>query len=206
MKPTTEVPAHANHQAVSQPILHIPDHIREVYRSATCLYRREEVDAALDRMAFEIHNQLEHENPLFLCVMVGGLIPAGHLLTRIDFPLEVDYLHATRYQGETSGSELVWKNRPSSELKGRTIVVIDDILDGGITLQEIVKYCQQQGAAKVLTAVLVEKQGVRLEGGLPKADFTGLLVDDYYVFGYGMDYKEYLRNAPGIYAIANEHL
>lgn len=187
-------------------IEHIPDHIREVYRTAICLYRREEVDAALDRMAYDIHNALEFENPLFLCVMVGGLIPAGHLLTRIDFPLAVDYLHATRYQGKTSGSELLWKNKPSTSIKDRVILVLDDILDGGITLQEIVNYCESQGAKKVYTAVLVEKVGVRLKGGLPMADFTGLRVDDFYVFGYGMDYKEYLRNAPGIYAVSKEHL
>lgn len=186
--------------------IHVPDHVREVYRTATCLYRREEVDAALDRMAYDIHNQLEYENPLFLCVMVGGLIPAGHLLTRIDFPLEVDYVHATRYQGKTRGAELVWKNKPSTKLKDRTILVLDDILDGGLTLQAIVNYCQESGAKKVYTAVLVEKEGVRLKGGLPFADFTGLKIDDYYVFGYGMDYKEYLRNAPGIYAVAKEHV
>lgn len=183
------------------PALHIPDHIREVYRSATCLYRREEVEAALDRMAYDIHNKLENENPLFLCVMVGGLIPAGHLLTRIDFPLELDYVHATRYEGKTYGAELIWKNKPTASLIGRTVLVLDDILDGGITLQEIVNFCNQAGAKKVYTAVLVEKEGTRLKTGLPVADFTGLKVDDYYVFGYGMDYKEYLRNAPGIYAI-----
>jgi len=187
-------------------IEHIPDQIREVYRTATCLYRREEVDASLDRMAYDIHNTLEFANPLFLCVMVGGLIPAGHLLTRIDFPLEVDYLHATRYQGKTSGSELIWKNKPSTAIKDRVVLVLDDILDGGITLQEIVNYCESEGAKKVYTAVLVEKEGVRLKGGLPTADFTGLRIDDYYVFGYGMDYKEYLRNAPGIYAVSKEHL
>lgn len=186
--------------------LHIPDHIREVYRSATCLYRREEVDAALDRMAFDIHNKLEYENPLFLIVMVGGLIPAGHLLTRIDFPLEMDYIHATRYEGKTSGRDLKWKNKPSTSLQDRTVVVVDDILDGGVTLQEIVNYCHMENAKKVYTAVLVEKRGVRLPDGLPFADFTGLIVDDFYVFGYGMDYKEYLRNAPGIYAVSKEHL
>lgn len=193
-------------EEVKTKTLHIPDHIREVYRTATCLYRREEVDAALDRMAFDIHNTLENENPLFLCVMVGGLIPTGHLLTRIDFPLELDYVHATRYQGKTTGAELIWKNKPSTSLKGRTILVLDDILDGGVTLQEIVNYCKNEGVKKVYTAVLVEKENVRLKGGLAAADFTGLKVENHYLFGYGMDYKEYLRNAPGIYAVSKEHL
>lgn len=186
--------------------MHIPDHIREVYRKATCLYRIDDINNALDRIAAEIHNQLEYENPLFLCVMVGGMITAGQLLPRMDFPLEVDYVHATRYQGKISGSELIWKNKPSTTLKNRTIIIVDDILDGGVTLQEIVNFCHAENAKKVYTAVLVEKVGVRLAGGLPKADFTGLTVDNYYVFGYGMDYKNYLRNAPGIYAVSKEHL
>lgn len=187
-------------------IMSIPNHIREVYKKAKCLYHNEEVEIAIDKMAKDVHNTLENENPLLLCVMLGGLILTGHLLTRIDFPLELDYIHATRYQGETSGANLVWKNKPGTTLKDRTVLIIDDILDAGITLQEIITFCHSQGAKKVYTAVLVDKIGVRLPEGLNKADFTGLPVDNYYVFGYGMDYKEYLRNAPGIYAVADEHL
>jgi hypoxanthine phosphoribosyltransferase len=186
--------------------MNIPEHIRAVYRHAQCLYRKEEVDNALDRMGFEIHNLLEYENPLLLCVMVGGLIPTGHLLTRIDFPLELDYIHATRYQGETWGGTLKWKNKPNAALVNRTVLIIDDILDGGITLQYLVDFCYHRGAKTVYTAVLVEKEGVRLPEGLPQADITGLVIHDHYVFGYGMDYKEYLRNAPGIYAVAPEHM
>lgn len=184
----------------------IPEHIREVYKKATCLYTKAEVEQALEEMAAQIHDVLADSNPLFLPVMVGGLIPAAGLLERIDFPLELDYVHATRYRGATKGGDLEWRNKPTTSLKGRVVLVIDDILDGGVTLKKIVDYCHQQQAAKVLTAVLVEKQDVRLADGLPKADFTGLVVEDYYVFGYGMDYKEYLRNAPGIYAVAKEHI
>lgn len=184
----------------------IPDHINQVFAKAVCLYSKDEVEKALDNMADEIRNELADSNPLFLCVMVGGLIPAAGILERIDFPLELDYIHATRYRGNTRGSNVIWKNRPSSDLNGRVILVIDDILDGGITLSEIVNYCKEQGARKIYTAVLVDKEGVRLPEGLPKADFTGLVVDDHYVFGYGMDYKEYLRNAPGIYAVSKEFL
>lgn len=184
----------------------IPQYIREVYKAATCIHSKQEVEQSMDRMAKEIHDELSEQNPLFICVMVGGLIPAAGLLARVDFPLELDYIHATRYTGKTQGGILTWKNKPSASMQDRVVLVIDDILDGGITLQEIVNYCQEQGAKKVYTAVLVEKEGVRLEGGLPKADFTGICIDDHFVFGYGMDYKEYLRNAPGIYAVAKEHM
>ena len=94
---------------------------------------------------------------------------------------------------------------PDCKMHGRTVIIVDDILDGGITLHAIRDYCQAQGAESIYTAVLVDKHEARVEGGLQTADFVGLTVANHYVFGYGMDYKEYLRNAPGIYVVAPEH-
>lgn len=187
-------------------VVKLPEDIQEIYRKSTCLYTKSQVDDALDRMAVNICKVLAKENPVFLCVVVGGIVPLGNLLPRLDFPLEVDYIHATRYRGETSGGELHWRAKPSTDLSGRTVVIVDDILDSGITLQEVVKYCFEQGAQAVYTAVLVDKQHARQPEGLQKADFTGLMVGNQYVYGYGMDYKEYLRNAPGIFAVAPEHM
>jgi len=181
--------------------MEIPEHIKQVYHDSECLFSKQDVEAALDRMAYDIHTQLADSNPLLLCVMIGGLVPTGNLLPRLDFPLELNYVHATRYQGQTSGGVLDWKVRPEYDLSDRTIIIVDDILDGGLTLQAIVDHCYAQNARKVYTAVLVDKITKRVPGGLPKADFTGLTVDDRYVFGYGMDYQEYLRNAPGIFVV-----
>lgn len=183
----------------------VPVHIREVFSKASCLYTKYEVEAAMDKMATEISYAISDKNPIFVCVVVGGMIPMGNLLPRLDFPLEVDYVHATRYRGELTGKDLHWKVKPSTDMKGRTIVVVDDILDGGLTLAEVVKLCEAEGAEKVYSAVLVDKKREREPGGLATADFVGLEVDNVYVFGYGLDYKEYLRNAPGIYAVAPEH-
>jgi len=85
------------------------------------------------------------------------------------------------------------------------VVIVDDILDTGLTLQAVVDSCLAEGADKIYCAVLVDKMGARKPNGLVAADFVGLRVDNYYVFGYGLDYKEYLRNAPGIYAVAPEY-
>ena len=183
----------------------LPNQIRDVLAKSTCLFSRAQVDAALDKMAQEISERLANKNPIFLCVVVGGIVPLGNLLPRLDFPLEVDYIHATRYQRKTTGKELIWKMVPDCSLKNRTIVIVDDILDGGITMAEIIEFCKTRGASEVLTACLVEKDNARLPEGLPQADFHGLRVDNHYVFGYGMDYKGYLRNAPGIYVVAPEH-
>jgi len=183
----------------------IPHHIKEVYHRSTCIYTKSEVESALDRMAYDIHAALEDLNPILLCVMVGGLVPLGNLLPRLDFPLEVDYIHATRYKGTTRGSELEWVMKPSRALQGRHVLIVDDVLDSGITLKAIVNYVEQQGAAKTYTAVLVDKDQKPRPDGLAKADFVGLPIEDRYIFGYGLDYQEYLRNAPGIFIVSPEH-
>ncbi|MFA6302957.1 MAG: hypoxanthine-guanine phosphoribosyltransferase [Legionella sp.] len=183
----------------------IPSTIKSVYENSTCLYTTDEVEAALDRMAKEIHEKLADQNPVLICVMVGGLVPLGNLLPRLDFPLEVDYVHATRYRGAITGGEIHWKVKPSTNLIGRTVLVVDDILDGGVTLAAIIEELKGLGASQVYCAVLVDKYRKRVANGLQKADFVGLEVEDHYIFGYGMDYNEYLRNAPGIFVVHPDH-
>lgn len=171
-----------------------------VQRSADTLYTAEEVAAALDRMAEAIGKRLGDSDPLLLVVMNGALIPAGLLLTRLDFPLQIGYLHATRYQSGTRGGELVWIARPSAPVADRVVLVVDDIFDEGITLKAILDDIRSAGAREVYSAVLVNKRHDRKAPNF-QVDFVGLEVEDRYVFGCGMDYKEYLRNLPGIYAL-----
>ncbi len=182
-------------------MLAIVDEMNRVLRKAVLLHSEAAIEAALEKMAKEMTKELAHENPLLLCVMNGGIVPMGRLLTRLHFPLEIDYVHATRYKGQTTGGELEWRVLPRRSLHNRTVVLVDDILDGGITLQAIVDYCKQQGANAIYSAVLVAKNRSRPANGLQQADFVGVEVDDVYVFGYGLDYQEYWRNAPGIYTV-----
>lgn len=177
-----------------------PRQAEEALQRAECLYQSDVVDAALDRMAAEIDAALADKNPLLLCVMTGGVVTTGHLLTRLQFPLQLDYLHATRYRGATSGGEIRWLARPATAMAGRAVLVVDDILDEGHTLAAILEYCREQGASEVHLAVLVEKRHQRKAPGI-EADFLGLEVEDRYVFGFGMDYRGYLRNLPAIYAL-----
>jgi hypoxanthine phosphoribosyltransferase len=176
--------------------------VQRVWEEAQCLFTEAEVEQALDRMAAAISTVVHDANPLFLCVMNGGLVVSGRLLIRLQFPLELDYLHASRYRGALSGANLQWKAYPGTALKNRTVVILDDILDEGETLVKIREYCLEQGAARVLSAVLVDKNHDRRHPELLRADFTGLDAPDSYLFGYGMDYKGYLRNAAGIFAVA----
>ncbi len=164
------------------------------------IYSKQQVEDALDQMALSITHDTSTEDPILLSVMNGGMIPLGILLPRLAFPLRVDYLHATRYRERTFGTDLQWKKYNELSLAGETVIVVDDILDQGYTLEAIVNHCREAGAEQVLSAVLVEKDHQR--GASFKADYVGLQVPDLYLFGYGMDYKGYWRNAAGIYAIA----
>jgi hypoxanthine phosphoribosyltransferase len=172
--------------------------IQHIQVTADLLYSEAQVEAALDKMASSINGKLADSNPLVLCVMNGGIVAAGKLLTRLDFPLNIDAINASRYQNQTSGGSIEWILKPGTPLTDRTILIIDDILDKGITLAAIRDYCLEQGATAVYCAVLVDKL---LDHEKPiQADFVGLQIENRYLFGYGMDYKGYLRNAPGIYA------
>ena len=176
--------------------------LNRILANAEQLHGPEDISVALDRMATEITRVLGDTLPVVLCVLTGGIIPAGHLLTRLAFPLETDYLHATRYRGGTSGHVVEWVSEPGISLQGRTVLVVDDILDEGHTLTDVLRFCRESGAASIYSAVLIEKQHDRRKGNV-QADFTGLHVDDRYVFGFGMDYKGYLRNLNGIFALGD---
>lgn len=166
---------------------------------AVCLADARAVEAALDRMAATIGERLGDKDPLILCVMTGAVVVAGLLLPRLNFQCRIDYVHASRYQGATRGGELVWRHRPSEAVCGEHVLVLDDILDEGVTLDHIIRACHEDGAASVTSAVLVAKQRPHV----CEADVIGLEMPDRYLYGYGLDYKDYFRNAPGIYAVAD---
>lgn len=175
-----------------------PQQAWEVLQKADRVHSPEVVEAALGRMAREIQQRLASTNPLLVCIMTGGVVPFGKLLPLLQFPLEIDYVHASRYGGKLQGGELNWRVKPSQDPRGRVVLLVDDILDEGETLAAIEEYYRAAGSKEVYKAVLTVKDRRRSKD-VP-IDFKGLDVPDRYVFGYGMDYKGYLRNAPGIYA------
>ena len=177
------------------------DHIKKIYIEADLLYSESEVAAAIDKMAADISAALAESDPVIFTIMNGGLVIGGKLLTKLNFPLEAGYMHATRYRNTTSGHDLEWKVAPMIDFSGRPVLIVDDILDEGHTLAEIISFCHQKGASSVQTAVLVNKLHDRKASEDLKADFVGLDVEDRYIFGYGMDYHGYWRNAPGIFAV-----
>lgn len=176
--------------------MHNPAHLLE---QSDLIHSAQQVQAAISRLGQQITQVLRDEKPIIICVMGGGVVFAGQLLTQLHFPLELDYVHASRYQNTTVGKTLHWQSMPKLDLTNRTVLLIDDILDEGITLKEIQNKCLELGAAKVYCAVLVEKT---LAHAKPiQADFVGLQVPDRYVFGYGMDAYGWWRNLSAIHAL-----
>ncbi len=176
-----------------------PEEARRIFAEADLVCPEAVIQVAIDRLAGEITAQLADTYPLVLTVMRGALVFAGQLLPRLAFPLESDYLHATRYGADCAGGELCWTVEPSQSLAGRTVLVLDDVLDEGVTLAAIKQKLLGKGAAACWLAVLAEK-----DTGHPKpvaADFTGVRLPNRFLFGCGMDVRGAWRNLPAIYAI-----
>ena len=159
----------------------------------------EEIGRVVDRLAREISCALADRYPLVLTVMGGAVVFTGQLLPKLDFPLECDYLHATRYGAELAGSELNWIVEPRKSVAGRTVLVLDDILDEGLTLAAIKVNLLAQGAAACHLAVLCEKETGRAKP--VAADFVGVRLPNRFLFGCGMDARGAWRNLPAIYAV-----
>jgi hypoxanthine phosphoribosyltransferase len=158
-----------------------------------------DVQAAIGRLADEITAQLKDRYPLVLVVMGGAVVFGGQLLPRLRMPLDFDYIHATRYGDATSGGKVAWRVDPPPGVRGRAVLVLDDILDGGQTMAAIRDRLFDLGAASFQCAVLVEKT---LKQAKPiRADFVGLVIPDRFVFGCGMDARGCWRNLPEIRAL-----
>ncbi|GAB3302426.1 hypoxanthine-guanine phosphoribosyltransferase [Luteimonas notoginsengisoli] len=180
--------------------------LADVLGDADVIHDRAALEAAIDTMADAIHDDYADDErpPLFVTIMHGGMPFAAQLafaLGERGLDVEFDYLHATRYRGNISGSGLAWLHRPATPMTGRRVLLVDDILDEGHTLKAVGRWCEDQGAAEVRVAVLAVKVHDRCVDGVC-ANYVGVEVPDRYVFGYGMDFHEQGRNLPAIYALA----
>jgi len=176
------------------------DQAQHVRRNAVLVHAPEAVNAAVARVAGELNHALRDANPLVLCVMRGALVFAGQLLPQLDFPLEVDVVDVTRYGNTTQGGELVFRALGSvTPVAGRAVLLVDDILDEGVTLAALRDKLLEADAQRVWTAVFAVKDTGRIKPFT--ADFFGVTVPNRYVFGFGMDVHGYWRNLPAVYAL-----
>jgi hypoxanthine phosphoribosyltransferase len=171
----------------------------DILKNSDELVTAQEVDASLTRLAHAIRDEMADEFPLVLSVMGGAAVFTGMLLPKLDFPLDFDYIHLTRYRNALGGGDMQWRVAPAGSVRDRVVLVLDDILDDGTTMAAIRDRILEMGASRVLCAVLCEKQLAQAKPLEP--DFIGVTVPDRYVFGCGMDVKGYWRNLPTIRAL-----
>lgn len=162
-----------------------------------------EVEHAYQRLAAELQRFVSAGDCILIGIMMGGMIPMVRLAGMLSGDFSMDYCQVSRYRGAEQGGELEWLQAPHLGLDGRTVLLVDDIYDEGLTLEYVATRCSELGAEQVVSTVLVQKQHERSVGQVPP-DFVGLSVADHYVFGCGMDYRHRWRNLPAIYAL-KEH-
>ena len=177
----------------------VPSDVIAAREAAECLFDAPAVERAVDQLAVRLTLRLHDAHPIVMCVMNGGVILTAELLLRLHFPLEVSYVHATRYRDATQGAVLEWRALPAADVTGRTVLLVDDVLDEGHTLAAVDAQLRESGAANVVTAVLVDKQIGRPRP--VRVDEAALQCPDRFLFGHGMDYRGHWRNLAGVYAL-----
>jgi hypoxanthine phosphoribosyltransferase len=176
---------------------------RNLLADSEVLFTTDEVNAATTRVAREINRDYADRHPLILSVMGGAVVFSGQLLPQLDFPLDFDIVQVSRYGDKTVGSQLNWRVAPRDNIVGRNVIILDDILDEGITLAAIVDLVKRNGASSVACAVFcVKDYGEEINSKKPlKAEYVGISVPNRFIFGYGMDVSGAWRNLPAIYAV-----
>jgi hypoxanthine phosphoribosyltransferase len=176
---------------------------RDILKSSTLIADQREVKMAVDRLAEAVNAYYGDREIILLIVMTGAVMPAAWLASKLKMPIQMDFVHATRYAGQTEGGEIEFRVPPRLNLEGHDVLIVDDIYDIGLTLQMIEGYCESRGANSVNSAVLVRKIHDReTTGNLP--EFIGMEVEDKYIFGCGMDVYEHWRHLDEIRALEDD--
>jgi hypoxanthine phosphoribosyltransferase len=181
--------------------VNVPPSVLAARETSERIFSRAAVITAIDRLAVRLTVALAEENPILVCVLHGALPFTAALMQRLQFPLQLTYVHVGRYGEGTEGGALTWHARPQLELEGRHVVLIDDILDEGVTMAALKRFCAEAGARRTTGVVLLDKRTVREARGAAPPDHAALDCPDRYVFGWGMDFEGYWRNLPDIHAL-----
>lgn len=161
------------------------------------LITREEIQEKIEELGHRLKQDFEAINPLCICVLKGAVPFMADLVRAMDFPLEMDFMAVSSYGASTKSSGVVriLKDLEHS-VEGRHILIVEDIIDSGLTLSYLVNLLKARQAASVRTVTLLDKPSRRTVDLVP--DYTCFEVPDYFVVGYGLDYNERYRNLPYI--------
>lgn len=175
--------------------------IRVLDKDFNLFIRSESIDAAIQTIADSINKEARDENPLFLVVLNGAFMFAADLLRKVTIPNNVSFVKLASYSGTQTTNvvrELIGLNE---ELEGRSVIVIEDIIDTGNTLTMLLQKLREYNVSKIRIASLLYKPQAFL--GDYTIDYVGLEIPNEFIIGYGLDYDGYARNLPDIYKIAD---
>ncbi len=171
------------------------------FSQAKQLIAKKEIVQSIEKLAATINQDFVGQDVVVLCVMNGGMVFCSHLLTHLSFSVRFDYVHVSRYGDKDHGGQLRWIKEPSINLDGQNILIVDDMIDEGVSLTELVNFCHSKNALSVKAAVLLNKEKPRKHSDIVEPDYYGFAIQDKFVYGFGIDYKHYYRNAENIYFV-----
>ncbi|MDR0968513.1 MAG: hypothetical protein LBL99_02655 [Holosporaceae bacterium] len=172
---------------------------KKLWENTELVYSSSHIDKAIASLAEKMNAKFADENPIIVCVLAGAATFMGQLLTKLSFYLQTDFVRVASFSGDKRG-ELVWDTKPKLDCAGRTVIIVDDVIDSGLTFAELVRFYKESGAKAVYTVAFFDKIHARCEKGLQNVDFCGVaLEENHFLIGYGLDYHGYFRNLPDVY-------
>ena len=176
--------------------------IRIKGRKLIPLYTEEQIRERVETVAAQLGARYRDRHPLIVCVLKGAFVFTADLVRHLDFPLQVDFVRISSYGSATSPSEVRLVLDLNTDVRGRDVIVVDDILDTGETLRFLLDRIEKGSPASVSTCVLVDK--VERRAVAVEADYKGFVLEKGFVVGYGIDWAEEGRNLRALYTLPDE--
>ena len=168
----------------------------------TTLFSKSDIDRRVAEMGAEITRDLAGSELIALCVLKGAMFFCSDLMRHIAFDVALDFIQVSSYGDQKTSSGVVTiLKEPQLDMRGKSVLIVEDIIDSGLSMNEVFRYIKlDRGAREVRTATFLDKPSARK---IPfKADYVGFSIDPKFVIGYGLDYAEKYRNIPDIQVLS----
>ena len=160
------------------------------------LLTNEQIQSRIQELGKELMRDYADKNPVFIGVLKGVVVFYSDMIRAFDAHCQLDFMWISSYKGTQSTGNMMVRQDVSADLKGRHVVILEDILDTGRSLKFVVQHLKDKGAASVRVCTLLDKPEGRLPGYEIQAEYVGFTIPNAFVVGYGLDYNERYRNLP----------
>jgi hypoxanthine phosphoribosyltransferase len=168
----------------------------------TTLFSRDQINARIREMGEQISKDFAGDDIIALCVLKGAVFFLTDLVRSMSLDVALDFIQVSSYgnQKYSSGVVTILKE-PQLDMRGKSVLIVEDIIDSGLSMREVFNYIESRGAAKVKTATFLDKPKARK---VPfNADYVGFSIDPQFVIGYGLDFAEKYRNIPEVQVLSD---